>query len=121
MLQSKLPRSVLLQLERVKERTDEWTVKKFKEVLHHHISTLEACNLQMKLFTNTETDKNHLTSHKQRKLLHMTKVHEASQAKLYFPTKVPNQGMSVSVYFAAIITGVTNVNSIQTSSQEKTS
>ena len=56
-LQSKLPRSVLLQLERIKERTNEWTVKKFREVLHHHISTLEACDLQTKLFTNTETDK----------------------------------------------------------------
>ena len=56
-LQSKLPHSVLLQLQRIKERTDEWTVKKFREVLHHHISTLEACDLQTKLFTNTETDK----------------------------------------------------------------
>ena len=63
--------------------------------------------------------KNHLTSHI--KLLHMTEVQEASRAKLYFPTKVPNYGMSVSVYFAAIITGVTNVVSIQTSSQERTS
>ena len=41
-LQSKLPRSILLQLERIKERTNESTVKKFREVLHHHISTLEA-------------------------------------------------------------------------------
>ena len=56
-LQSKLPRSVLLQLERIKERANEWTVKKFGEVLHHHTSTLEACNLQTRLFTNTETDK----------------------------------------------------------------
>ena len=56
-LQSKLPCSVLLQLERIKERANEWTVKKFREVLHNHISTLEACDLQMRLFTNTETDK----------------------------------------------------------------
>ena len=56
-LQSKLPRSVLLQLERIKEKADEWTVKKFREVLHHHTSTLEACDLQARLFTNTETDK----------------------------------------------------------------
>ena len=42
-LQSKLPRSVLLQLERIKERANELTVKKFREVLHHHISTLQAC------------------------------------------------------------------------------
>ena len=56
-LQSKLPRIVLLQLERIKERTDEWTVKKFREVLHHHISTLETCSLQTKLVTNTQTDK----------------------------------------------------------------
>ena len=41
-LQSKHPCSVLLQLERIKERADEWTVTKFREVLHHHISTLEA-------------------------------------------------------------------------------
>ena len=41
-LQSKLPRSVLLQLERIKERTDEWIVEKFGELLCHHISTLEA-------------------------------------------------------------------------------
>ena len=41
----------------MKERTDEWTVKKFRKVLHHHISTLEASDLQTKLFTNTETDK----------------------------------------------------------------
>ena len=39
------------------ERTDKQIVKKFREVLHHHISTLEACDLQRKLFTNTETDK----------------------------------------------------------------
>ena len=52
-LQSKLPCSVLLQLERIKERTNGWTVKKFREVLHHHISTLEACDLETKLFTNT--------------------------------------------------------------------
>ena len=56
-LQSKLPRSVLLQLEKIKERADEWTVKKFREVLHHHISTLEGCDLQTRLFTNTGTDK----------------------------------------------------------------
>ena len=56
-LQSKLPRSVLLQLERIKEKNNEWTVKKCREVLHHHVSTLEVCDLQAKLFTNTETDK----------------------------------------------------------------
>ena len=61
-LQSKLPRRVLFQLERIKERTDEWTVNKFREVLHHHISTLEACDLQTKLFTNTETDKESSTN-----------------------------------------------------------
>ena len=56
-LQSKRPRSVLLQLDRIKERTDEWTVKKFREVLHHYILTLETCDLQTKLFRVTETDK----------------------------------------------------------------
>ena len=56
-LQSKLPRRVLLQLERIKERTDEWTVKKFRKELHHHISTLEAWDLQTKLLTTTEMDK----------------------------------------------------------------
>ena len=40
----------------------------------------------------------------------MTRVQEVSQAKLYFPTKVPNQDKSVSVYFATIITGVTTVS-----------
>ena len=55
-LQSKLPRSVLLQLERTKEITYEWTVKKSRELLYH-ISTLEVSDLQTKLFTNTETDK----------------------------------------------------------------
>ena len=54
-LLSKLPRSILLQLEKMKERTDEWTVKKFRQILHHHISTPEAYDLQTKLFTNTET------------------------------------------------------------------
>ena len=32
-------------------------MKKFREVLHHHISTLEACDLQTRLFANTDTDK----------------------------------------------------------------
>ena len=32
-------------------------MKKFRDVLHHHISMLEACDLQTKLFTNPETDK----------------------------------------------------------------
>ena len=49
----------------------------------------------------------------------MTKVQEGSQGKLYFPTNMPNHDMSVSVYFAAIITGVTNANNIQASNQKR--
>ena len=41
----------------MKKPPDELTVKKFREVLYHHIATLEACDLQTKLLMNTETDK----------------------------------------------------------------
>ena len=72
-------------------------MKKFREVLHHHISMLEACDVQTKLFTSTETDKESSNVTPLEKFLHVTKVQEASQAKLYFPTKVLSQGMSGSV------------------------
>ena len=50
MLTSKLPRSVLLELEKMKPEGEEWTVRNFRKLLHRHINSQEACDLKMKLF-----------------------------------------------------------------------
>ena len=50
MLKSKLPRSVLTELEKMKPIGEEWTVKKFRELLNQHITIHESCDIQTKIF-----------------------------------------------------------------------
>ena len=50
MMQSKLPRSVLVKLEEMKPGGEEWTVEKFRRLLKRHISAQEAGDLHAKLF-----------------------------------------------------------------------
>ena len=54
MMQSKLPRSVLVKLEEMKPEGEEWTVEKFRRLLKRHISAQEAGDLQAKLFQKTD-------------------------------------------------------------------
>ena len=48
MMQSKLPRSVLMKLEEMKPEGEEWTVEKFRRLLKRHISAQDAGDLQAK-------------------------------------------------------------------------
>ena len=50
MSESKVLRNVLLELEKIKPKNEEWTVKTFRKLLKKHIQTQEACDIEMKLF-----------------------------------------------------------------------
>ena len=50
MMQSKLPRSVLVKLEEMKPKGEEWTVEKFRRLLKRHINAQEAGDLQQNCF-----------------------------------------------------------------------
>ena len=50
MMQSKLPRSVLVTLAEMKPEGEEWTVENFQRLLKRHINAQEAGDLQKKLF-----------------------------------------------------------------------
>ena len=54
MLRSKLPRSVLVELERMKNENESWTVEKFRKLLKRHINIQEAGDIQVKLFLKSE-------------------------------------------------------------------
>ena len=54
MLKSKLPRSVVVDLDKIKTENEEWTVKKFRKLLLRHINVQKGRNLQIKLFKKND-------------------------------------------------------------------
>ena len=58
MMQSKLPRSVLVTLAEMKPEGEEWTVENFQRLLKRHINAQEAGDLQKKLFQKRRFGRN---------------------------------------------------------------
>ena len=53
-MKSKLPRSMLEGIERMKDDEEEWTVKSFRKRLKKKISALEAADFQISLYKKTD-------------------------------------------------------------------
>ena len=54
MTKSKLPRSILEDIEQMKDEEEEWTVKSFRKRLNKKINALEAADLQISLYKKTD-------------------------------------------------------------------
>ena len=54
MMKSKLPRSILEDIEQMKDDEEEWTVKSFRKRLNKKINALEAADLQISLYKKTD-------------------------------------------------------------------
>ena len=120
MLKSKLPRSVLLDLERMKAEDEEWTVKNFRKLLQRHINAQEACDLQTKLFQKYDESPRNTYTHTNRSFQNNT-----SPRNFTGETLLSNENIKPryheSVFSAVVIIGVTNVVGILTSNLEERS
>ena len=102
-MQSKLPRSVLVKLEEMKPEGEEWAVENFRRLLKRHINAQKAADLQAKLFQKPDDSLRPPISNKLYPYNTNTK-HSTEESKLSKETK--NLDLEKSASFAMMSNAV---------------
>ena len=103
MMQSKLPRSVLVKLEEMKPEGEEWAVENFRRLLKRHMNAQKAADLQAKLFQKPDDSLRPPISNKLYPYNTNTK-HSTEESKLSKETK--NLDLEKSASFAMMSNAV---------------
>ena len=103
MMQSKLPRSVLVKLEEMKPEGEEWAVENFRRLLKRDINAQKAADLQAKLFQKPDDSLRPPISNKLYPYNTNTK-HSTEESKLSKETK--NLDLERSASFAMMSNAV---------------